>query len=109
MTTERTTPDMLTVAYIAMGAKEYMTTLEFDRRTTDSHGGELEFIDSIIGHAQMLDSKADVVDEHFTGVFLYEVAETFGWHVAQMYACDGDAPSEIVEALADRLIAANCT
>lgn len=108
MTTARTAPDALTIAYIAMGAQTYMLTPEFRRRGTQSHGGELEFIDGIIEHALMLDRKADAHAEDFSGVFLYEVAAEFGHKLAQRLALMGEASPAFIETLADTLIAANC-
>lgn len=104
----RTLPDALTIAYIAMGVKVYMQTPEFHNRTARTHEAELGFVEGIIRHARMLDSKADARQDDFTGVFLYEVAEPFGTMLAQRLILMGEASDEFIESLADGLIDAAC-
>jgi len=108
MPAERTTPDALTIAYIAMGAQKFMETDEFQQRTTEPKGGELEFVGEVIDHALMLDCKADKREADFLGVFLYEVADLFGYQIAKMLTNEGQITRQAAEDLADTLIAANC-
>ncbi len=78
----RIEPEALTVAYIALGAREALKGLregEYEEVTGSAAGlgGELDVIGDAINHALAMDIAADDVEE-FGGVFLYEVAEPFG-------------------------------
>lgn len=61
----------LTVAYVAIGAAEV-----WDSAHSDRFEGQLRFIDAVIAHAPTLHTLAE--GREFDGVFVYDVAETFG-------------------------------
>lgn len=100
---ERTHPNPMTIAYIAIGASHALQDYFADG------GGcltsEEAFVRDVVGHALMLDRKADVVDNGvgFSGVFTYEVAEPFGMQLAKSMPYGQDLNAE---QLADELIEA---
>ena len=81
----RTTPDTLTVAYVAIGAIDALDRdgerpIREQKYNADDWDGQMGFIEAVTNHALLLDQLADLVDEQggFNGVFLYEVAQEFG-------------------------------
>jgi hypothetical protein len=74
----RQVADDLTIAYLAIGAVTAIKNVYgyLPSEVCDAHGGELGFIQAVIGHALMLDRLGD--DRDLNGVFVYEVAEPFG-------------------------------
>lgn len=81
----RTMPDPLTIAYVAIGAMDAWAETPLRRRdaVTDEYNGQLHFVAEIIRHAPMLDQLADESEEDLAGVFVYEVAQAFGYEVAR--------------------------
>ncbi len=79
---KREQPELLTVAYIAIGAEttlrgaESTISQENLDQTIECYGGELGVIDEAVSHALMLDTVADGLDHNC--VFSYDVAEEFG-------------------------------
>lgn len=103
-TASRPVPDDLTIAYVAMGAKAAILAQPercLPTAVADHHGGELGFIQSVIGEAWRLEERAKAFeDEGFPGVFVYEVAEPFGEQYATaLIAHHGADPTPIVDQL----------
>lgn len=109
----RTAADDLTVAYIAIGAARALDAERGGReglvnqlgrieRVIEEHEGELGLIQDAIKHAITLDRMGDEVDNEFTGVFAYEVAEEFGrrYVVALLEARDVSPESIMREVIA---------
>lgn len=80
--------DPLTIAYIAIGAHQAIREspngmLPYD--VCDKYEGQMNFIEEIIAPARLLDRIADEIASKgaMNYVFLYEVAEPFGYQYAQ--------------------------
>jgi len=91
----RTAPDPLTIAYIAIGARDALDNLkgrDHDRVTgaSEGTGGEMNVTEEVIEHALELDIAADAAAERgeLVGCFLYEVAEPFGKAYVEALARD---------------------
>lgn len=85
MTSERTAAEPLTVAYIAIGAREAIMEARNDPGSAqrmsavlEYFDGELGVIESVIGDALELDRHGDKVGEELEGVWPYDVAEEYG-------------------------------
>lgn len=93
-------PEPLTVAYIAKGAAQTLRDDDEKLYNPDDWEGELGFIGQAIEPALMLDRVAAKMDGH-PGVWVYEVAETFGERYAmEMLAWHGaGGPEPDAEAL----------
>lgn len=105
----RTRADTLTIAYVAIGAKEALLNdgaraAAEQRYNADDWNGELGFIETVTNAALMLDREADLVcaGDGFSGVFCYEVAEEFGEQFADALLDDRNADPRPI---AERLIA----
>lgn len=100
--TARTTPNPLTIAYMAIGAQRAILkyTQEMPEKMTAlvaASGGQLSIIDEVIGHALLADMVGDHIDslEMQVGVWCYEI-EDFGFDlianhfepISRRYACD---------------------
>ncbi len=68
--------DPLTIAYIALGARE--TLREAEHARLEHLNGELGYIGSAVHYAARLDELAAPYSEQFTLTFPYDVAEPFG-------------------------------
>lgn len=84
--------DKLTIAYLAIGA--HTALREAIEKTQQFkaivEGGELEFIDKVIGEAQRVDDAFIVYDGRFAGIFCYDIAEPYGEWYAQRIMEQGD-------------------
>lgn len=94
----RTEPDALTVAYVAIGARDALREIRASssRVDLDPFSGESGFVEEVIGHAMFVDLVGDWFDangEH-PGVFAYEVAETFGDSIARAMIANGNSVSD---------------
>ena len=78
MKQKRTTPEPLTVAYIALGASAVLN--EAVPSVIEDYSGQIGLMDAIVSPALLLDRVADYFDDHdgHPGVFQYEVSEPFG-------------------------------
>jgi hypothetical protein len=82
------TPHLLTVAYMAMGAQK---VLDKNPELVGRYdGGELELISAVIGYAQAADDLASEKTFELQGVFVYEVAEPLGDIVGRMLVRERD-------------------
>jgi len=103
--------DPLTIAYIAIGARDMLREARKEQRhggpyvDLSSFNGELGLIDMCVKHAARLDELAAQNAEQFTGVFVYDVAEVFGAAVAQRLLNGLDLP---IDDLAKDLIEEVC-
>lgn len=113
MQDERTQPDALTIAYMAMGAQNTIRETKpagtLPGRVVDAYEGQLGFIGAVIDHALILDRMADQLAGDLDGVFLYEIAEPFGEEYARQLIAEvmteGAQPAIDPHALAARLFA----
>jgi hypothetical protein len=98
----------LTAAYIAIGAHAALREASDAplSRLIDAYGGELSLIDVLCGDAVMLDALADDARGRIGGVFVYEVAESYGNAVVRSLLKDEQLDKRAVAAdlLADILI-----
>ncbi|MBN3777042.1 hypothetical protein G3O06_05600 [Burkholderia sp. Ac-20345] len=106
-----TDPVALTVAYLAIGARDVLRESRASNSMVDldPFGGETGFIDEVIGHALFVDLIGDWFDvngEH-PGVFAYEVAEPFGDAIARAMIADGKAASDPGKILREILVHAS--
>ena len=88
--------DALTIAYIAIGV--HTALLENNELPAGYQGGQLEFVDTIIQHADMLDGMYEEVANDFDGVFAYEIAEPFGELYAEQWILTGVQPDAVAVA-----------
>lgn len=111
---ERTKPEALTIAYLAMGAQNAIRTMpgkHLPDRVADAYQGEMNFIEAVTDHALLLDRMADLLDQGdgLAGVFLYEIAEPFGEEYARQLIAEttteNGQPAIDPHALAARLFA----
>lgn len=75
-----TTPEPVTIAYIAIGAAQALHDGESDLvdRLVEAREGQLNVIEEVCAHALMLDQMAAAQTDGLDGVFAYEIAEEFG-------------------------------
>jgi hypothetical protein len=76
----RTHADPLTIAYIAIGAIAAWEKHQ-DKWNPNKWEGQLGFISNVIAPALELDRMGDA--NPINGVFVYEIAETFGYDYAE--------------------------
>ncbi|GEM_PF-4772261 len=83
----RTHAETLTTAYVAIGAVEFLHSLDNKARTTliDRCEGEFKFVQECAEQAVTLDRLADAVEE-WPGVYAYHVAHPFGRQYAEALA-----------------------
>lgn len=96
-------PEPLTVAYIAIGARQALDELPA-QFNPDDWSGESGFISTVVEYALMVDRIGDEYDD-FLGVWEYEVAEEFGLRFGRALLTDKTAPGK-AEAIARELVAA---
>lgn len=98
---KRTKTEPLTVAYMAIGARNALEQLKADTdndaaysKLIEECGGELGVIDNVISFAMM----ADTIGDHLThnNVWAYDVAEAFGWRLVELLR--GNWPDALVSA-----------
>lgn len=82
------TIDPLDTAYLAIGAMTAWTTAGTALKA-NYFGGQIEFVSNVIEHAQRLADHWAQHEDTFSGVWAYEVAETFGAEVGA-HLLDGD-------------------
>jgi hypothetical protein len=76
----------LTVAYIAMGAQQFLQELPTDELDLDYFNGQCGFIATVIAPAEHLRYVTSTLPDY--GMFYYDVAEEFGkQYAAQLHAC----------------------
>jgi hypothetical protein len=94
--------DVLTIAYIAIGARTALGSVD-DNALDSTGGGELEYIATCIQHARMVDT-IGVGEEHqdYVGVHCYEIAEPFGELYGAAYL-RGEGPD--AKAIAEGILA----
>ena len=93
--------DPLTIAYMALGAGQYWSAYSANGGGKYTKGGQLEFIGEVIEFANLADQVAaffDLFGEH-PGVFAYDVAESFGSHLAEVLCGGGELNDEMAEQL----------
>ena len=100
------TPDPLTIAYMAIGAQKVL-----DKHPELAHrydGGELELISDVIQYAGYADELATQKTFELSGVFVYEVAEPLGQYVVErMLVRDRDIDGA-VKRRTEQLVAECC-
>lgn len=74
-------PDPLTIAYMAMGAQKVLD--KHPELVSRYQGGELELIADVIQYAGYADELATEKQFELSGVFVYEVAEPLGQYVVE--------------------------
>ncbi|HEX8586186.1 MAG TPA: hypothetical protein VF680_17470 [Allosphingosinicella sp.] len=100
----RVAPDSLTIAYLAIGAYEFLQTMREEDRNFGIDTGELEFIDEVTRAALELDTYADAT-EHDGFCFCYEIAQPFGYEYARaIYEQTGMKPAELIRDVYARAI-----
>jgi len=94
-TKQRTEPDHLTLAYVALGAGNALRTAG-DSLNLDEFEGQMGLISQVVGRALFLDIVADWFEarEGHAGVFVYEVAEPFGTAYTTALLKSGDAGAD---------------
>lgn len=107
---KRTKPSLLTVAYMAIGARRALEELKIADadayvRAIECNQGELQIIDIVIGYALMADTIADQL-EHDT-VWSYEVAEPFGAEILRMVRDIWPSTDQAADALRRTLLSAD--
>lgn len=95
--------DPLNIAYIALGAKQALSS------SRPSHGvgdfdGELAYVQACIEHVRLLDEAWEACSDTFPGAWCYEVAEPFGFQIGKHLLHGGDAKE--ARSILDRLVAA---
>lgn len=75
--------DLLTVAYIAIGAARTLGAAGNDQALSDLHMGELEFISECIEGAAEIDAMGEAYGDRLEGVWCYDVAEEYGERIAR--------------------------
>ncbi|MBN3777012.1 hypothetical protein G3O06_05435 [Burkholderia sp. Ac-20345] len=94
----RNEPDALTIAYLAIGARDVLREMRGQGLDVDldSFRGETGFIDDVVGHALFADRASDWFDANdgHPGVFVYEVAEPFGDSLARSMIANGETVLE---------------
>lgn len=99
---ERSQPEPLTIAYLAMGARQALLDLgQHGAVDLDAFNGEIDFIDQVIAHAKFVDHVADWFDENgeHPGAFSYEVVQPMGAAIASQMIGRGEpvsAPGELL-------------
>lgn len=104
------TIDTLDIAYLAIGAKAALETLEHHERNrlTERHGGELGLIREVIDFAATVDGVYhEELEDEFGGVWAYDVAEPLGEAMVRHMAADthGCISAETVRELVRNLAA----
>lgn len=103
--------ERLTIAYVAMGARQAIETQEFGSlpaEVSDHFSGELGFIDAVTSEAWRLDAVANAIvaaGEGLSGVFCYEIAEPFGEQFAKALIAErmDNAPQPDPDVIAQRV------
>jgi len=103
--------DPLTIAYVAIGAKQALQAhlAAGHSLPDDRFDGECDFIGSIVngaGNIEALASEREAAGE-LSGVYVYEVAEPFGYELAELHLA-GPVYAPTVRAVAERLINECC-
>jgi hypothetical protein len=89
----RIAADSLTIAYIAIGARDVLREKSID---LDAFNGELGFIEAVTDHAFFVDAVGDWFDANggHPSVFAYEVTTPFGAEIARAMIAAGNAGAQ---------------
>lgn len=93
-------PNPMTVAYLAMGAKDALRNdVARDGFNLDAWDGEIGFVQKVVEAAYLLDAcNALIPDDGHPGFWLYEVVEAVGREYAtQLYAGTDDLRAVVVK------------
>ena len=87
------------VAFLALGAAEYLREASSGPRNLDKFGGYMGLISEVISHAPLLLERWQQTEpEEFGGVWLYDVTERFGQELARVLLNGEDEkPAELLD------------